>query len=210
MTSPPRRYLYRTANRFASKTLHAHTQPPMPTPNLWDAGCGSPPASRIYFLRRFFDYPITPHCDTPWPNSGLVRHASRPQLHQGAPSPSAAREESSETFLHQPLRPRPLLPPPFLQVLHGAGMGRAALHDHISAEMGGAHAATGLSLTTRRPCTFLKARLSHAAQRRSDLAQKAHRNLAHPNSFSLSHATSPRPALGTRFAASAASRAGKY
>jgi protoporphyrinogen oxidase len=83
-------------NRHRSlKTLHAHTQPDA-DPEL--VMLVRPRRSRIYFLRRFFDYPITLTADT-LGKLGLVRTAQvglsyiKARLHQRRP------EKSLEDFL---------------------------------------------------------------------------------------------------------------
>ena len=90
-----------------------------------DAGSRSR-KSRIYFLRRFFDYPITLSNDTVR-KLGLWRifRIGLSYLRSGLLS-DPKREESGRVF-HQPLRPAALSH--VLQVLHGKGLGRALQRD---------------------------------------------------------------------------------
>ncbi len=173
-------------NRHRSlKTLHAHTQPDA-DPEL--VMLVRPRRSRIYFLRRFFDYPITLTADT-LGKLGLVRTAQVGLSYIAARFHQRRPEKSLEDFLINRFGRQLYLT--FFKSYTEKVWGVRC--DQISAEWG-AQRIKGLSLTSA-VMHFLKRAFSHAAQRRRSGAE-AHRNLAH-RAVPLSHAR-PRPALGAR------------
>ena len=120
--------------------------------------------SRIYFLRKFFDYPITLSVQT----LRKLGRAAQPAHHASATLRSVLfppkNGANAGTVLHQPLRARAL--PDVLQVLHRKSLGRALRPDQRrmgrAAHQGPVHRA-------RRSRTSLKQRFQEDA---SDVAQK--------------------------------------
>ena len=85
-----------------------------------------PRKSRIYYLRRFFDYPISLSKDTLAQARPVADLQDRCQLRaERAVSPQAGEDPGA--VLHQPLRPGTV--PHVFQVLHGEGLGRAVRPD---------------------------------------------------------------------------------
>ncbi len=172
-------------NRHRSlKTLHAHTQPDA-DPEL--VMLVRPRRSRIYFLRRFFDYPITLTADT-LGKLGLVRTAQvglsyiAARLHQRRP------EKSLEDFLINRFGRQLYLT--FFKSYTEKVWGVRC--DQISAEWG-AQRIKGLSLTSA-VAHFLKSIFTPAQSRRP--GAERHRNLA-DRAVPLSQAR-PGPTMGTR------------
>ena len=85
-----------------------------------------PRKSRIYFLRRFFDYPIKLTADT-LRKLGLIRTVKIGCQLPAGQAFSAQDGEVAGGFSHQPLR-APAVPDIF-QVLHGEGLGRSLRGD---------------------------------------------------------------------------------
>ncbi len=82
--------------------------------------------SRIFYRRRFFDYPLTLNASTVR-NLGLIEaFKNRIELRPGATQVPIARDNLGR-FSHQPLRNSPV--PYLLQGLHREGLGRAVHGD---------------------------------------------------------------------------------
>ncbi len=78
--------------------------------------------SRIYYQRKFFDYPLSLSLDTVPQARAAEAVADRPELPSQRGSPHAAGGQPRRV-LHQPFRPGTL--PHVLPVLHGESLGRA-------------------------------------------------------------------------------------
>jgi hypothetical protein len=85
-----------------------------------------PRKSRIYFLRRFFDYPHPAHSRHAQEDGSLQNHSQRHQLHARRPV-AHTRGKDAGGLSHQPLRPPTL--PHLLQVVHREDLGCVLLPD---------------------------------------------------------------------------------
>ena len=82
--------------------------------------------SRIYFLRKFFDYPLRLNADTV-AKLGFMRMVKIALSYARVPLFAIRNPEKSGGVLHQPIRPRTV--PHVLQVVHGKGLGRKLFPD---------------------------------------------------------------------------------